>query len=413
LILINKKQVILSEIGKTLGVTIPLDKILKKPLFEINPELIYKDPANGPMSRKNRQGMEFPAEFRVRKANGEVVEIRYCTNATPDKATEGRTEKYVPKKVQFDGKAVFLAEDQDKAVYYYLHFFNKQSPFRLEGQQYFNKPFEYEFQNDEAKANAQIAILEARIKATNHASQVPLDEMIVLAKGLRIGGVHAMEPIQVRAAMMQFANDNPKLYMEKIQSTVNQVEGLILDGIDKGIFVLDQGQNIKRWKWALGPKMDQLIVELPTSVGNTHQALITHVQQMPGVLNEFLPALMETRKGMAAKVNITKELEGVDVLAMMREASREMSPREYERQVMQSPVPDVQGDKIEVNDIDNGAEITELPTDYKSAQAFLGVHIGKKTPALASKFIEEIKNGNITLENINEALEGFKMEANA
>lgn len=405
MILINKKQVIISELAKVLGVTIPIDKILKKPLFEINPELIYKDPANGPMARKNRQGMEFPAEFRVRKANGEVVEIRYATNAMPDKTTEGRTEKYVPKKVQFDGKAVFLAGDADKAVYYYLHFFNKQSPFRLEWQQYFNKPFEYEFQNDEMKANLQIEAITARNKATDHASKVSVDEMIILAKGLRIGGVHAMEPIQVRAAMMQFANDNPKLYMEKIQSTVNQVEGLILDGIDKGIFVLDQGQNIKRWKWAMGPKTDQLIVELPTSVGNTHQALITHVQQMPGVLNEFLPALMETRKTMAAKVNITKELEGVDVLAMMREG-QELDENNLDQG------KENQFDNNQIQDRIDELTITELPTDFKSAQEFLGLHIGKKTPTLAKRLNDEIKSGDITLDNINEALEGFKMDLN-
>lgn len=438
MLLVNKKQIATKDVGKELGIYIPLDKLLKKPLFEINPALILNDSrANGPGATRVRQGMEFPAEFRVRLKNGEDVEIRYCRNRTPNVKTHGQTEIYTPKKLPFEGKAEFLNDDADKAIYYYLHFFNRQSPFRDEGYPFHNKPWDYEFQDDLEKANLLIAGITLRRKAEAHADSLQGEEMIIIAKGMRIEGIHGLDPVMIKAKLMQYAHDFPKEYLEKSGSTVNHMEGLIRDAMDSNILVMQSTSNSKRWVWDKGPKEGQVIVELSNTIPDFRQALITHIQQTPNAVNEFLPTLINTRTLIAAKSSINSQLQGVDVLGMLKQAKQHQVD-DIKEKVFSDMVAggigitrtDTEGvhyvDPMseEGSDILNKSEeqddqhsgdytgpiITALPATFKDAQAFLGEHIGKKTPALAKKFLEDITNGEIRLDNIHEALEGLKME---
>lgn len=436
MLLVNKKQVSVKEIERLLGVTIPLDKILKKPLFEINPALIKADPDNGLGAVKVRQGMEFPAWFRTRLKSGENVEIRYCTNRTPDVKTHGQTEIFAPKKVPFEGKAEFVRED-DLAVYYYLHFYNEASPFRGSGMEFEGKPFEYAFQNDEAKANAQIAFIELRSKATQHAMTLEGEEMLIIAKGLRNGnaraieGVEAMEPQTVRAHLMQYADAKPKDYLEQANSQVNHIEGLIFDAMDKDVFVLETGGSVNRWIWARGVKKGELIVELAKNSPDHRQALITHIQQTPGVINQFLPVLLETRKAVAAESNINKELAGVDIMGMIRQSSAQPVPAAPAPAPVVPPVVPyvppvlpIDNDEDEL-DIDNEFEevpepivnadwghvpppVDDLPRNFNDAKAYLGEKIGKKTPALASQLFKGVEDGTITPANVGALLAEWK-----
>lgn len=404
MLLIEKKQVSVKDIEKLLGVSIPLDKLLKKPLFEINPANLVKDPDNGPGAVKCRQGIDFPASFRVRLKNGTDVEIRYCTNRTPDLKTHGQTEIYTPKKLPFDGKAEYLSDDQDKAVYYYLHFFNKQSPFRNEGMPFYDKPYEFEFQDDQAKATVQIAAIQLRSKAVAHAASLEGEELLIIAKGMRVVGVHGMDDLMVKAKLMEYAERSPKEYIDKANSQVNHIEGLILDAIDKGVFELVQNSSGKTWKWAMGNKKDQVIVELSNNVQNTPQALITHIQQTPGVVNEFLPSLLDARLQMAAKKNINHELQGVNVLDMVKQSQKTESA--YDGPTQPSMLDNFDSSEDEPLDLDDfeqpEVQLGTLPETFKEAQDLLGQKGCSKAPSLAKELMTGIENKTITAENIED-----------
>lgn len=449
MLLINKRQYKPEEVLKLLGVRVPLTALFKKPLFEINPALVIPDRANGPGATKVRQGMDFPAYFRVKLKNGEDVEIRYCVNMTPDPKFEGRTDLYSPKKVVFDGKAEFIKGDEDKALYYYLHFFNKQSPFRQEGSQYFNFPFEYEFQNDAEKADLQIAKIEARTAATIHASKLSDEQIMIIAKGMRIPGVNGMEPRMVKASLMDYANQNPEVYMEKAGSQLNHFQGLIFDAIDSRILILEEGNNIRRWVWGEGPKKDQLIMELPTTSGNHKEALVTHILQTPNAVNEFLPVLMQVKREAKAQKTADTQLAGVDILGMLKEEAIPTPPAmpvfksdhvpfpppssNHENNFASGTdpyEPDVEnqteGKSFEqaVNEFDNSGEqsdintesnednshesILMLPTSFKESQELLGEKIGKKSPPLAKQLWDGIQSKEIDLYNIDDFIEGLR-----
>lgn len=420
MLLINKKQVTISGIEKALNIRIPVDKILKKPLYEINPALVVPDHHNnGAGAVKVRQGIEFPAYFRVKLKTGEDVEIRYCTNRTPDKTTHGQTEVFSPRKVSFEGKAEFIGDEEDKAVYYYLHFYNRQSPFRNKGYQYEGKPFEYEFQDNEAKADAAIAMIKLRTEATTHALNLDGENLMIIAKGMKIDGVHGMEPREVKATLMQFADSNPKLYLEKAQSQVNHIVGLIYDAIDKDIFVLENYGGIHRWRWAVGAKKDELIVELSSNVRDFKEALITHIQQTPGVVNEFLPVLLNARLAVAAQNNITNELQGVNILDMVKGAAETNAPMESVTPAANSYTqPDEFIDEEGGNDIDKGGEEEfsdeeaglPFPTEFKHCSPYIKSIIGTGDPKLAGKLWNAIKAKEVDELNVGDFINEIKFE---
>lgn len=409
MLLINKTQVTIGDIEKKLGIRIPVDKIKKKPLYEINPVHVVPDHHNnGAGAVKVRQGIEFPAYFRVKLRNGEDVEIRYCTNRTPDRTTHGQTEIFTPRKVSFEGKAEFIGDEEDKAVYYYLHFYNKQSPFRMKGFQYEGKPFEYEFQDNEAKADASIAMIRLRTEATTHALKLDGEELMIIAKGMKLEGVHGMEPREVKATLMQFADSNPKLYMEKAQSQVNHIIGLIYDAIDKDIFKLENYGGINRWRWALGAKKDELIVELSSNVRDLKEALIMHIQQTPGVVNEFLPVLLNTRLSVVAQNNISRELDGVDVLYMMKGAAAEHA--EEGNDEFNNHFDDNENNGIDGDDFDSGNEELPLPTEFKQCSPYIKSILGTGDPKLAGKLWNAIKAKEVDELNVGDFLIGIKAD---
>lgn len=407
MILINKKQIDLASLSQALGITIPLDKIKKKPLFEINPALIFKDPANGVGATKHRNSMEFPCYFQALLKDGTSVEIRYCTNRTPDAKFMGQTEKFSPRMVEFDGKAEFIQDDLDKAVYYWLHFFNKTSPFRKDG-----LPYEYELVDDQGRANELIANITLRSKATAHAAALSGSELIITAKGMKIAGANSLDELSIKAQLMQFASDKPAEYLNKAQSQVNHIEGLIRDSIDKGIFVLENVFNSKRWKWAMGVKKGEIIVEMSSSVSDDDQALITHIAQN---IQEFLPVLIDTAKTTNAKTNLEKAVADINVFDLLKSkpAASPVTNEQQQDVIIPPAIINSQEQSQEEDSTDDQIEddTDPLPTSYKDAQEYLGVKIGKKTPGLAKLLNDGVAGGTITKANIEEHLAFYREQS--
>lgn len=373
MILVDKEEVGLEELSQKLGITIPLDKIRKKPVFEIDPSKIVRDIANGPNATRSRAGIDFHSYFRWKNKQGKNVEIRFCTNRNPNPDTEGRTEIFSPKYVHFDGEAVWLNEDETEAVFFWLHFYNKTSPCRTTSQ-----PVEYDFVDDAAKAEKKIEGIQSKRKAMLFADTLEGDALVIVAKGLRIVGANSMDERTLKAEVLEYALNKPDEFLKKGNSQVNQIEGLIIDAVDKEIFTKSSEYGTKTWKWNKGVHKGDLIVELSATGKDDVQALITHIQ---ADINKFLPVLIDISKTVNATANAEKALAGVDIL----------------KQFGHKNVDEV----IKVDDAPP-PEAPVFPTDFNSAKEYVFYKTGKKTVSVCAALNKAIQAEEVSPENIDD-----------
>lgn len=383
MILIDKEQVTLDELSKKLGIELDIEKIIKRPVFDIAQRRLFKDPANGPNARKSRKGVDFPAHFVFRNAKGKSVEIRYATGRTPNPATEGRTELYAPRMLAFEGESELLAEDPDKAVFFFLHFYNLQSPCRQPDSKL---PIEWEYVDSVAKANARIATIGKKREAMLLADTLEGDALMIVAKGLRIHGVSAMDELAVKAEVLEYAMNKPEEFITKANSQVNQIEGLIIDAIDKQIFVMGDEYGQKSWRWGMGTNEGETIVQFAPGLKDAQQSLISHIQQD---INKYLPVLINMAKTINIKRDAEKQLENVDILSHFQKEK-------------EAVVEDTTGKPD-----DNGrfGEEPPFPTDFPTSKDWVYYMTGKKTVATCAALNKAIQASTVNEENIIEWFE--------
>ena len=375
MLFIDGKQVGLDELQKELGIKIPIEKVLKKPVFEINPALKQRDPANGPNAYRVRAGYDFPPKFNFRHPKtGRTHEVRYADQMpVPKEATEGRTFSYSPKMLSFEGEMEYVNTDEDKAIFFYLYPVCKDSPCRSA-----KSPYEWHFVDDEAKANARIESIEKKREAMRFVDTLEGQSLFIIAKALRIPGAHRMDERQVLAEVSDYAMAKPEEFLKKADSQVAQIEGLIIDAIDRGIFVLDKVYNTKQWKWGMGTSKGAMIVELSEHVKDEAEALITHFQS--NNLTEMLPKLIEISKTVVAKDTAEKQLAGVDILG-------QFGAKKPEQDESNEYIPE---------------ERPPFPTDMATARDWMKYKTGKKPAPETAKLWREIQAGVVTDDNIDD-----------
>ena len=374
MILIDGQQVSLHELQQKLGIKIPVEKIIKKPVFEINQALKIRDPANGPNAYRVRPGYDFPAKFNYRTKSGRTHEIRYADQMpVPKESTEGRTFTYSPRMLAFEGEMEYVNTDEDKAIFFYLYPVCKDSPCRTN-----KSPYEWHFVDDEAKANARIESIEKKREAMRFVDTLHGQALFIIAKSLRIPGAHRMDERSVLAEVSDYAMSKPEEFLKRADSQVAQIEGLIIDAIDRGIFVMEKVYNMKQWKWGAGTNKGALIVELSENVQDEAEALITHIQS--GNLTLMLPQLIEISKNINAKDNAANQLADVNILGEFGIAK---------------PAEEQEEDSVQI-------ERPEFPTDMAGARDWLKYKTGKKPSSESSKLWKAVQAGDVTAENIDE-----------
>jgi len=378
MILIDKEQVTHDKIARALGIELDIDKIVKRPVFDIAPHRLIKDPANGPNAKRSRKGVDFPAFFNFRNKSGKTVEIRYATGRTPNPATDGRTELFAPRMLAFEGESELIADDPDKALFFFLHFYNASSPCRPEGAKL---PIEWEYVDNIKKANDRIALIGKKREAMLLADTLEGDALLIVAKGLRIHGVSAMDELAVKAEVLEFAMNKPEEFVSKANSQVNQIEGLIIDAIDKQIFVMADEYGQKSWRWGMGTNEGETIVQFAAGIKDAQQSLISHIQQD---INKYLPVLINMAKTVNIKKNAEKQLENVDILSHFKS---------------EKPAQEDAGVKQDENG--RFGERPEFPTDFLTSKSFVFYMTGKKTVATCAALNNAIQAGEVTPENID------------
>lgn len=378
MILIDKLQVTHDKIARTLGIDLDYEKIIKRPVFDIIASRLIKDPANGPNAKRSRKGVDFPSHFVFRDEKGKSMEIRYATGRTPNPATEGRTELFAPRMLSFEGESELIADDPDKALFFFLHFYNSVSPCRSTTTR---QPVEWEYVDNVARANARIANIGKKREAMLLADTLEGDALMIVAKGLRIHGVSAMDELAVKAEILEYAIQKPEEFLSKANSQVNQIEGLIIDAIDKGIFVMGDEYGQKSWRWAKGTHEGETIVQFAEGQKDANTSLINHIQQD---INKYLPVLINISKTINIKKNAEKQLANIDILAQFQ-------PEKKAAAEDTAPKAD-----------DNGryGQRPEFPKDFNGSKAFVYYMTGKKHPKVCSALNIEVQARKVTAENI-------------
>lgn len=271
MILVNNQKVTISELSEMFD--IPLDKLEKKPVFEINPDMKKRDYLN--KGWKIPVGKQFPSHFFVKHPETkETVEIRYAATINQERVGDKLIDKYSPRKVTFRGSATFKP-DVDEAIFFYLSIHNRTSPFRTKDM---TKPWTYEFVDDEKRAEGVIESMSLLGNALAHAAKLKGQRLKVTAKGLRISGAEHMDEVGLKAAILQKAQENPGFYMAKVEDSSILFDGLIQDAIDQNVFVLVEKYGVKTWKWGSGPHTGDSVVNVTAGATDSVQALFNHIK---------------------------------------------------------------------------------------------------------------------------------------
>lgn len=271
MILVNNKQVTINDLVKVFN--IPIEKLEKKPVFEINPEMKKRDFLN--KGWKIPLGKQFPTVFFVKDPKTrESIEIRYAATINQERVGDKLIDKYSPRKVTFRGSASFKP-DLDEAVFFYLSIHNRTSPFRTKDM---TKPWTYEFVDDEKRAEGVIESMSLLGNALAHAAKLKGQRLKVTAKGLRISGAEHMDEVGLKAAILQKAQQDPGFYMSRVEDSSILFDGLIQDAIDNNVFVLVEKYGVKTWKWGSGPHTGDSIVNVTAGATDPVQAIFNHIK---------------------------------------------------------------------------------------------------------------------------------------
>lgn len=389
MLLVDKKQVTREELAFRFG--IDLKKIEKRPEFEATKSFI--DRINGGR-KKSPAGHNTLCKFMVQDPKTKMtVEIRYAETNNQRVVGDRVIDKFEPRQIVFSGSAMAFDKtnptDLDKALYLALYPSNAFSPFRTER----SGKAKHEFIDTSARAEKRIGEINNMGEAILHATQVNGEDMRIFAKGLNIAGIEYKEDREVRADLMEYAQKNPTIYIKAKDSQLTIIEGRIENFVDKGIFKLEQIGNVRRWTWTSGPKEGEIITDIINTTQEAKQALKNHIFNN---INEFMPLLNTLTQTLSSRITAEKALKDL----AEQSATQQLASSQPYQQTIGDELPE------HLKSINSTEQINlgELPTSFAEATDYLEKAVGKRTPALASKLMKGINAGEITEDNIVEAI---------
>lgn len=366
---IDKKQVTLEFIATEFN--IPLAKIRKAPVFEINPTFRVKDVLNGGF--KVPVGTAFDAVFFAKNPKtGKTHEFRFILAKGNDRVGDKLIDTYEPRKVVFRGDAA-LKSDIDEAVYFYLHPKNRTSPFRSPKT---TKPWRYDFIDNEARSNAVIDSIKILSGALSHATGLTGKMLKIMAKGLEIAGVDAMEPSQVTAALLLKAKSNPELYMERVNRSNEVVfKGIIQDAIDKNLIICKEKMGLKSWIWNAGKNKGEKIVDVLGNNVDQNLILFNHINAN---IESFYTPITQLADEVTSVENASAFLSGKKI--NLGEEARPISTvnveeqveKRYQQQIQHEEDLNSNNEEPLSEEDDNGPGLMDdddIPEDFKQASA--------------------------------------------
>lgn len=252
---------------------LPYKKIVAAPEFGLNPALKTSKKFGQSKEISTPAGTAVPAHFHA-KHQGRTLEIRYAESMQPELVGNTLVDKYYPLKVRYEGEShLYDWNNEDLCVYIYLHPYNKMSPFRSQ----FKSPYVWNFKDVELESNDGMAKVDQLTDALIAIKGLSGEKLRIIAKGMGVSGAEKMLENAIKIELSTKAQANPVQFNKDIAGNTVMFKGLIVNGVDRGLFRLDESTGQKIWKWGKGAHNEDPIVTVTGVSSNPQQVLLDFI----------------------------------------------------------------------------------------------------------------------------------------
>lgn len=350
------------------------DRIIKKPAFKLDDaRIVKKRTVTSPLAKKTTHGVL--TAFWFRGQDGIMKRLRYAESQIPQPVGGTMKYRYEPARLNVEGATVNFVNSPDKAVFFFLNPGNPTSPFADKTK----KKFAYmDTIAETLKASMDMSNIE---KALTHATHMEEEELVIVAKGLKILKNDDYEMDELRVRLQQFAI-NPqtnKRYIQAMDDDMVRIEGRIRNLVDKGVFKIEKRGSSRQWVWSQGSREGEYIGDAIMNVNDDAvQRLFNYIKAN---LGDYLYDLRNST-GIIQADRLAREVLAAE---KTKEAQVEVPAHLVN---INAPVP-------------AGLTLKDRVTSFAEAREFVGEKGFPKNSASVKTLQEAIQSGEVTDENVN------------
>lgn len=297
------------DIAKRFGV--PIEKLVKTPVFELVPDKIHSKPGQS-KEISGPAGASPPASFTF-KHERVTYELRYATSNFPQEKGDKFIDVYEPRKIKFLGIIQFVdPEDEDLLVYMFLYPWCGNSPFKAEA---VSQPHWY-FKDVEKLADADVDKFAKLGEAITTISRYSGEPLRIVAKGFDIIGTEQLIDSQIQSQLLTIAQSDPAAFLTKINSQLTTFRGIAVNAIDTGLFIIKGAGNGKAWFWNRGEQNGKKITEIYDNGIADAEQLLTYVNAN---IHEYYPLLfqaLQSEKSVSTAEKFLSAQAPIDLMSM-------------------------------------------------------------------------------------------------
>jgi hypothetical protein len=359
MILIDKKQFTNDEIVELFD--LPFNKIEKTPEFDLNEKRKNTKKFGQSKEISSPAGTRVHAFFNVKyigkdtRFNGKTIEIRYAESINQVPMGDKMVDQYYPIKVMFAGEAMLVnSNDIDLALFFYLHPLQETSPFRSQ----LKEKFHWSFKDMEARGKVKMAKVNVLREALNEVDALSGEKLKIVAKGFGVAGVDSLEPITIQGELSDMAQRNPALFLEKIGKKDIMFRGLILNGIDRGLFKTQNIHNNKSWIWGIGQFQGNKIIDIIPGSTPDVDLLVNHIMAN---INNYYASIIDISTTLNATQVASSYLDKMD-FDLDKALGTQPNSAEVDKIPVKEETP-IGGSTNDIKVTDNGNQNTETLSD--------------------------------------------------
>lgn len=370
---LDDEQVAPKVLAKKLGIKDEVyDRLIAKPMFRLDKsQEVKKKTIKSP--EKPMFGIK--SSVWIQDADGLTKRLTWAESRSPKIEAGVRTWVYQPPYINLKAGSHSFKNEPDKAFFMYLRPGNPQSPFAGSKKM-------FTFIDRVAETLQMTKDMSDIQKALSHATNVEEEELVILAKGLKLQLNDDYDITELRLRLQQYAI-NPatnRKYIMGMEDEIVRIDGRIANLIDKGMVKLEKrGSTARQWVWATGSKEGGEIGELIMNVNDdARQRLMTF---MKANLNDYL-----------------YELRNSTVLLQADRKAREVLATEK--------VNNVPEHLLQVNTPTEvppsfGTGLKTQISNYQEARDYLGEKGYGKASAYAKALLQAVQEDQVTEQNID------------
>ncbi len=349
-------------------------RILKKPVFKLDDSKVIKKStiiSGKNFAPKPTQGLL--TYFWFKDSDGIQKRLRYAESQNPRVVGGIMQYEYKPERFNIEGQVALLKNSPDKAIFMFLNPSNPTSPFSNMAK----KKFAYMDSIEQTLKDA--ADMSSIQKALTHATNMEEEELVIVAKGLKLLASDDYEVDALRVKLQQYAM-NPqtnKLYIRGMTDEMVRIEGRIRNLVDKGVFKIEKRGSSRQWVWNGGPRAGEYIGDYIMNVNE--DALQRLFNFIKANLNDYLFDLRNSDQIISA------DRKGREILAAKPEVKTEVPEH---LAAINAPMPDELSLKTRVS-------------SFAEAREYVGEKGYPKNSALIKTLLDGILDGSVTDENVN------------